>query len=113
MVEDLFHGEDPFPDIIFPEPTPAPSARRSRQTRNAHVQKLNEEMMKREWREKSGMVGSADEEEGNAGSENLLDDMYDRQVTQPLTSPPTHYARGSMFRKLNDLLSPVRSVSAS
>ena len=113
LVDDPFHGEDPFPDIIVPEPTPAPSATGPGQARNAHIQKLNEEVMKREWREKSGMESSADEEEGTAGPEDVLDDMYDRQVTQPLTSPPTRYARGSMFRKLDDLPSPLESVSAS
>ena len=113
FVEDPFHGEDPFPEITGPEPTPAPSATGPGQARNAHVRKLNEEMMRREWRGKSGMASSADEEEGHAGPADVLDDMYDRQVTRALASPLTRYARGSTFGALNDIPSPVESVSAA
>ena len=111
FVEDPFHGEDPFPEIVIPEPTPAPRAAGPGQARNAHVQKLNEEVKRREWREKSGMESSAGEEEGTAGPKDVLDDMYDRQVAQALTWAPTRYARGSMFGALNDVPSPVESVS--
>ena len=113
FVEDPFHGQDPFPEITVPEPTPAPSATGPGQARNAHVQKLNEEMMRREWRGKSGMASSADEEEGHAGPADVIDDMYDRQVTQALTFPPTRYARGSTFGALNDVPGPVESLSAA
>ena len=112
FVPSLSHN-NPFPDSIIPEPTPAPSATGPGQARNPHIQKLNEEVKRREWREKSGMAGSAEEEEGNAGPEDVLDDMYDRQVTQPLTWPPARYARGSMFGAFNDVPSPAQSVSTS
>ena len=113
FVEDPFHGADPFPDIIIPEPTPAPSATGPGQARNAHVQKLNKEMGRRAWRERSGMAGSAEEEEGQAGPADVLDDMFERQVTQALSSPLTRYARGSMFGALNDVPTPVESLSAA
>ena len=38
------------------------------------------------------MTSSADEDEDNAGLEDVLDDMYDRQVTQALTFSPIRYA---------------------
>ena len=108
LVEDPFHGQDPFPEITIRESsTPAPGPG---QARNAHVQKLNEEVKRREWRAKSGM---ADEEKGKPGPEDVLDDLYDRQVTQALTPPLTRYARGSMFGALNDVPSPVESVSST
>ena len=92
FVEDLFYGEDSFLEIIVSESTSALSATGPGQARNAHVQKLNEEVKRRGWREKSVMTSSADEDEDNAGLEDVLDDMYDRQVTQALTFSPIRYA---------------------
>ena len=113
FVENLFYGEDSFLEIIVSESTSTLSVTGPGQARNAHVQKLNEEVKRREWREKSGMTSSADEDEDNAGPENVLDDIFDRQVTQALTFSPIRYARGSMFGALNDVPSPVESLSAA
>ena len=66
------------------EPAPAPRAAGPGQARNAHVQKLNAEVMRQTWRKESGMPLSVDEEEGVAGPDDIIDDMYDRQVTQAL-----------------------------
>ena len=100
-LEDPFQGEDPLPEIVTPEPSPAPRAAGPGQTKNPHIQKLNEEVMRREWRRKSGMEGS-EEEEGIAGPVDVHDGMYDRQVAQALTFSPTCFARGSMYGALND-----------
>ena len=59
------------------------------------------------------MTSSADEDEDNAGPEDVLDDMFDRQVKQALTFSPIRYARGSMPGALNDVPSPVESLSAA
>ena len=103
VAEDPFDGEDPFPEIGVPEPMPAPRATGPGQTRNAHVQKLNQEVKRLDWRRKSGFPDSVEEEEGVAGPDDVLDDMYDRQVAQTLSFAPTPFARGSMWGALNDV----------
>ena len=110
VVEDPFLGADPFPELDGPESTPAPGPG---QARNPHVQKLNEEVKRREWRAQSGMAGSAEEEEGDAGPEDVLNDMFDRQVKQALKFAPIRCARGGMFGALNDVPSPVESPSGT
>ena len=111
FVEDPFHGEDPFPEIGVPEPTPAPRAAGPSQTRNPHIQKLNQEVKRLDWRRKSGLPDSAEEEEGVAGPSEVVDDMYHRQVSQSLSPSPNHFPRGSMWGALNDVPHALENLS--
>lgn len=111
FVEDPFHGEDPFPEMGVPEPTPAPRAAGPSQTRNPHIQKLNQEVKRLDWRRKSGLPDSAEEEEGVAGPSEVVDDMYHRQVSQSLSPSPNRFPRGSMWGALNDVPHALENLS--
>ncbi len=54
------------------EHTPAPKASGSVRAKNAHVQKLNEELKRLEWRRKSGMPDLVEDEEGVAIPDDIL-----------------------------------------
>ena len=65
----------PFPDMHdsavpmhneLPAHTPAPKAAGPAEAKNAHIQKLNEEVKKLEWRRKSGMPDLVEDEDGVA-----------------------------------------------
>ena len=91
-------GEDSVHDR-----TAAPKAAGPGQAKNPHIQKLNQEVKRLDWRRKSGMPDSVEDEEGVPGPDDVLDDMFDRQVTQALNPTPIHCARGSMWGALNDI----------
>lgn len=102
---------DSFVEDPFPEPPPPPRAAGPSQTRNPHIQKLNLEVKKLDWRRKSGLPDSAEEEEGTAGPGEVIDDMYDRQVSQSLSPSPNRFPRGSMWGALNDIPHALESLS--
>lgn len=111
LIEDPFHGEDPFPEIGVPEPTPAPRAAGPSQTRNPHIQKLNQEVKRLDWRRRSGMPDSAEEEEGVAGPAKVVEEMFDRQVSQSLSPSPNRFPRGSMWGALTDVPHALENLS--
>ena len=88
--ESSLQNQYPFPQIGIPEYTPAPKAAGPGQAKNPHVQKLNQEVKRLDWRRKSGMPDRAQDEEGVVAPDNVLDDMYDRQVAQSLNPSLTH-----------------------
>ena len=93
--ESSLQNQYPFPQIGIPEYTPAPKAAGPGQAKNPHVQKLNQEVKRLDWRRKSGMPDRAQDEEGVAAPENVLDDMYDRQIAQSLNPSLTHPSNDS------------------
>ena len=84
--ESSLQNQYPFPQSGVPEHTPAPKAAGPGQAKNPHVRKLNQEVKRLGWRRKSGMPDRAEDEEGVAAPDNVLDDMYDRQVAQSLNA---------------------------
>ena len=114
-----------------PKHTPSPKAAGPEEAKNAHIQELNKEVKRLEWRRKSGMPDLVEDREGVAGPEDVLgkdlsflpsqsscdltnhypDGMYDRQVTQSLSFTPIRCARGSTWGAFNDIPNPLENMS--
>ena len=62
--------------LVLPAHAPTPKASGPEDVRNPHIQKLNQEVKRLEWRRKSGMPDSAEEEEGHAGPEDVLGESF-------------------------------------
>ena len=72
-VRGSIQNQYPFPEIYdstvpmhneLPAHTPAPKAAGPAEAKNAHIQKLNEEVKRLDWRRKSGMPDLVEDEEG-------------------------------------------------
>ena len=85
--EASFHGpihyQDPFPQLYdspalqcdqLPEHTPAPKAAGPQEAKNPHVQKLNKEVKRLEWRRMSGMPDFFEDEDKERKGNPLSDD---------------------------------------
>ena len=97
-----------FPQVGVPEHTPAPKAAGPGQAKNPHVQKLNQEVKRLDWRRKSGMPDRAEDEEGVAAPDDVMDAMYDRQVAQSLN--PTLISSRNDLQPSSPSLAPERDV---
>lgn len=80
-VQGSIHNEYPFPDVDdntvprsndLPEHSPAPKAAGPDEAKNAHIQKLNKEVKRLEWRRKSGMPDLVEDKEGITGPDHIL-----------------------------------------
>ncbi len=71
--------------LNLPEHTPALRVTGPEGVRNPHVQKLNQNFMRLEWRRKSSMPDSVKEEEGVAGPDEVLGEILSSYLT-PLES---------------------------
>lgn len=138
-VRGSIQNQYPFPELHdsavpmhneLPAHTPAPKAAGPAEAKNAHIQKLNEEVKRLEWRRKSGMPDLVEDEDGVAVPDVVLgksfslatgslcdltnrcpDDMYDQQVIQFLNFTPIRCARGSVWGSLNDIPDPLENLS--
>ena len=86
------YNQPPFPEMHnsavsqhheHPEHTPAPEASGSEKAKNAHVQKLNEEFKRLEWRRKSGMPDLIEDKEGVP----IPDDVLGKDSTLAFLEP--------------------------